>query len=189
MLVEKVSKDLFWIIWILGYKDYYGDSGYGNHALNKYSDSHDSDHYGAKSGHHGHQYGSGLYSRNRGYGYEKHYAYDKELATSKHSGSHGAHDSHYGAHDHSSKGGLSSYDKYGHNKYGGNSGYENNDYKKYGHLLGSHGNQGYGHSTYSAPVYHAPASVSTVYHEKSLPVYPTYVTPVSYGSGHGVTYY
>jgi hypothetical protein len=178
-----------------GYKNYYGDNGYGNHGLNKYSDYHDSDHYGSKSGSHGNQYGSGLWSRNRGYGYEKHYAYDKELATSKHAANHGAHDSHYGAHDHSGHKGLSSYDKYGHNKYGGNSGHENNDYGKYGHLLNSYGNHGYGNSahTQAVPIYHPPATTTVyhttapVYHAVPAPAYPTHGNP--YGSGHGVTYY
>lgn len=157
-----------------GYKDYYGDTGYGNHGLNKYSDYQNSDHYGAKSGSQGHNYGQGLWQRNRGYGYEKHYAYDKELSTNKHGGAHSDHDSHYGAHDQSGHKALQSHDKYGHNKYNGKTGHESNDYGKYGHLVDNYGKKSYGHSahtqvpvpTYIAsapPAYHAPPAHQQVY--------------------------
>jgi len=141
-----------------GYKDYYGDNGYGAHGLNKYSDYHDSDHYGAKSGSQGHNYGQGLWQRNRGYGYEKHYAYDKELSTSKHGGAHSDHKAHYGAHDHSGLDKVNSYDKYGHNKYAGQAGHENQDYGKYGHLSDNYGKKNYAVSshTHAVPTYHAP---------------------------------
>lgn len=49
----------------------------GHHGHHHYG------HHGAHGGHYGHHgnhangYGHGLYSRNRGYGFEKHYAYDK----------------------------------------------------------------------------------------------------------------
>lgn len=97
MSIIKMIK-LWWLI--VGALDKYGDNGYGSSGLEKYSK------YGSKGAHgnylwlsvnkiyyqlnsqlitgshggaYGHKHGYGLYSRNRGYGYEKHYAYDKEV--------------------------------------------------------------------------------------------------------------
>jgi hypothetical protein len=160
-----------------GLKDYYGDSGYGAHGLNKYSDHHDSGHYNAKSGSEGHNYGQGVWTRNRGYGYEKHYAYDKELSTSKYGGSHSDHKSSLGAHDKSATDKLSSYDKYGYNKYGGHAEHDSRDYGKYGHLLDTYGKKSYGESEQRqpAPVYQVPAPVYVEAVPQHIPAPPQHI--------------
>lgn len=84
-----------------GAKDHYADGAYGHNGHNHYNDYGSHGAHGGHYGNHHNGYGHGLYTRNRGYGFEKHYAYDKELATHKNShdyGSNGASGGHYGNH-------------------------------------------------------------------------------------------
>lgn len=63
-----------------GTHDKYGDHNSGSHGLKKYSNYGLNKADGAHTDAYKRNHGFGLYSRNRGYGYEKHYAYDKEVS-------------------------------------------------------------------------------------------------------------
>ncbi|OTF75900.1 hypothetical protein BLA29_009698, partial [Euroglyphus maynei] len=80
---------------IISYKNYYGDSEHLDQGLNKYNGHHKRDKYGGKSGNHNDYNDHHVYQRNRGYGYEKHYMFDKEYSTGKSTGSKQGHHSYY----------------------------------------------------------------------------------------------
>ena len=87
-------------------------------GLNKYNGHHKRDKYGGKSGNHKDYNDHHVYQRNRGYGYEKHFVYDKEYSTGKSSGTKNGHHSYYGDHDHGSKSTMDMHKNYDSKKYG-----------------------------------------------------------------------
>lgn len=142
------------------------------------------DKYGGQSAHYGNNYGNGLYTRDRGYGYEKHYAYDKELATKAYGSEHADKASNYGDHAKYDHSGLYSHGSSGHHKSGENKKYSAIGHNKYGHnngLYGDHskhyGSAGkilhlstpythYSTNNYEPETHYEPAS--------NYPVYPAY---------------
>ncbi|KAH9391105.1 hypothetical protein TYRP_006699 [Tyrophagus putrescentiae] len=122
-----------------GYKDYYGDTAYGNQGLNKYNNQHSSDNTGSSKGNHANYHGGHVYTRNRGYGYEKSYMYDKEFSTAKSGGSKGGHHSYYGDHKKGGQSSVKAFKNYGGKKYGAKKGHDEHAYGKYGHLMDDHG--------------------------------------------------
>ncbi|KAH9423625.1 hypothetical protein DERP_005205 [Dermatophagoides pteronyssinus] len=79
---------------ISSYKNY-GDSEHLDQGLNKYNGHHKRDKYGGKSGNHKDYNDHHVYQRNRGYGYEKHFVYDKEYSSGKSTGTKNGHHSYY----------------------------------------------------------------------------------------------
>jgi len=130
-----------------GNQDHYVDHGYADHALKKYNDYGSKDKYGGQSAHYSNDYGNGLYTRDRGYGYEKHYAYDKELATKAYSSENADKKANYGDHAKYDHSGLYSHGSSGHHKSGANKKYQANGYNKYGHNNGAYGDH---HKHYGA---------------------------------------
>lgn len=80
-----------------------------------------------------------MYTRNRGYGYEKSYMYDKEFSTAKSGGSKGGHHSYYGDHKKGGQSSVKAFKNYGGKKYGAKKGHDEHAYGKYGHLMDDHG--------------------------------------------------
>ena len=117
-----------------GHKKQAGWGDHGNHA------GHHADH--------GYGHGHGLWTRNRGYGYEKHYAWDKELATNKHGHGHGSHGGHHGNHATYGHHGAAGHGGYGHHKHGHGAHHDEHHGGKYGHLLGHYGDHGHGYHAY-----------------------------------------
>ncbi|UXI23260.1 secreted salivary gland peptide [Sarcoptes scabiei] len=113
-----------------GYRDKkFFDIEHLDQGLNKYTGHHKKDKYGGKSNQHKDYHDTHVYTRNRGYGYEKHFMFDKEYSTGKSSGRKNGHHSYYGDHDHGSKAGIDAhknYDlkKYGHKNYNNYDGYD-----------------------------------------------------------------
>ena len=176
----------------IGYKNYYGDTGYGNSGLNKYSGSHSSDHYGGKSGSHSNYNNGHVYTRNRGYGYEKHYMYDKEYSTSNKHGTKNGNHQYYGDHDKGQKYGLDMHKKYGHKKYGNKAGHSDHSYGKFDHLLDKHGehmmnlkNLHPGQEAYieTPVVEHIPVIQNDgAYHSEYVPVGDSYSGALNHGT-------
>lgn len=108
-------------------------------GLNKYSNQHSSDNFGGAKGNHANYHGNHVYTRNRGYGYEKTYMYDKEFSTAKQGGTKGGHHSYYGDHKKGGQSSVKAFKNYGGKKYGAKKGHDEHAYGKYGHLLDNHG--------------------------------------------------
>lgn len=136
-------------------------------GLNKYSSNQQSDKYGGKSGKHDNYHDGHVYTRNRGYGYEKHYMYDKEYSNSKHGGSKGGYHSYYGDHKKDGKSSVKAYKNYGGKKFGVKKSHDDHNYGKYGHLMDDH-DGGY--------VQHVP---ETAYVTQHVPLTVTQHMPVS----------
>ncbi|XP_015792187.1 stress protein DDR48-like [Tetranychus urticae] len=125
-----------------GTHDKYGDHNSGSHGLKKYSKYGLNKADGAQSGAYGRNHGFGLYSRNRGYGYEKHYAYDKEFSTNKHGSDHATQSGHHGHHDEHGQHDLAAHGDYKNDRYGAHDKFGKHGHGKYGHNAGSYGNHG-----------------------------------------------
>ena len=144
-----------------------------------------SDHYGAKKGGQAKFQGGQLYTRNRGYGYEKQYMYDKEYSNSKHDGSHSDFVSNYGDHDKAKQSSLDSAHKYGHNLFGGKSGHDDHAYGKYNHLSQDHKNDYLKHQSHLPHISSPHISSELSPHIGSYAVHqPKYIPMLESYSGH-----
>lgn len=134
------------------------------------------DKYGGQSAHYDNDYGNGLYTRDRGYGYEKHYAYDKELATKAYGSEHAGKANQYNDHAKYDHSGLHSLGSAGHHKSGANKKYIAAGHNKYGHSNGGYGDQQkhYGSSGKQLHLSTPYTHYSTNYEPPSYPVYPAY---------------
>lgn len=128
----------------------------------------------------GNKYGNGLYTRDRGYGYEKHYAYDKELSTKAYGAEHSDKAANYGDHSKYDHSGLYSHGSAGHHKSGANKNYGASGHNQYGHNNGLYGKH-YGASgkayQLSKPYTHY---VQSNYEPTNYPVYPAYKPSIYY---------
>lgn len=149
-------------------------------ALNKYTKNYASDHYGGKSGDYKTGHDAKVYTRNRGYGYEKHYMYDKEYSTSKHGGTEHGHHSYYGDHKKDQKYVLDAHKNYGHKKYGNKYGHDDHSLGKYDHLVDNHGEhyaKSYHNDHGGGKLIGMPVAVHTTGYEHATPIVTS-----SYGS-------
>lgn len=131
------------MLYILGYKNYYGDSEYLDQGLNKYSGHHKRDKYGAKSDTHKDFHDTHVYTRNRGYGYEKHYMFDKEYSTGKKVGTNKGKHSFFGDHDHGSKVTIDAHKNYDSKKYSNKNLAAVDPYEPIGIISNNHHNNDY----------------------------------------------
>lgn len=106
--------------------------------MSKYDKNYLANKYGGNQEEHHNHHGSHVYTRNRGYGFEKHYMYDKEYSTAKKEGVDSGHLSHYGDMKKDNKYGLDSYKNYGHKRYGHNDGHDLHALGKLDHLIDHH---------------------------------------------------
>lgn len=110
--------------------------------MNKYDKNYLANKYGGNHQEHHNHHGSHVYTRNRGYGFEKHYMYDKEYSTAKREGADSGHASHYGDMKKDNKYGLDSYSNYGHKRHGHNDGHDLHALGKLDHLIDHHAEHG-----------------------------------------------
>lgn len=101
-----------------GLYDKYGDKAWADQANQQHSNHGKHDSYGNSYNNAGANHGSGYYSRDRGYGYEKHYAYDKEVASKQHSDNHNSYGANHGLHDYYGNSGSNAHANHGHDRYG-----------------------------------------------------------------------
>lgn len=146
-----------------GLHDKYGDkawtdAGYQSHASHGKHDSHSN-----VQNAHGSDQGSGYYSRDRGYGYERQYAFDRVVDSKSHSNNHQQYANTRGLYDQYGAKNDYNFNKGGHEKYG--------LANKYGHgyrQLGSHDD--YAHSNNQAVGHYPPPLYKSNYY--SAPQYP-----------------
>ncbi|XP_013793969.1 uncharacterized protein LOC106478006 [Limulus polyphemus] len=87
----------------------------------------------------------GLYSRNRGYGYQKAYGYDKEISAHDIGANSGAYGSKFGLSDKYGHSNLDAHNRYAHGAHAGHDRYGAHGYGRYGHLNSGYGQAGYAH--------------------------------------------
>lgn len=153
-----------------GLYDKYGDKAWKDQGHSDQASHGKHDSYGNSYNSHGSGHGSGYYSRDRGYGYEKHYAYDKEVASKHHADNHNNYGSQHGLHDHYGNSASNSHAHQGHDKYGQASRYGNHGYGKRGSQLAA--NHDYGHNQNKGH-YYSHSSPQSYQHSYSSHV-PTY---------------
>lgn len=155
-----------------GLYDKYGDKAWNEHGHNGQTSHGKHDSYGNNYNTQNSGHGSGYYSRDRGYGYEKHYAYDKEVASKQHADNHNTYGSNHGLHDYYGNSESKSHGNQGHDKYGQLSRYGNHGYGKRGAHLDAHHN--YEHSNkFATP----PISYGHNHHSSYQSSYPDYHVP------------
>lgn len=153
-----------------GLYDKYGDkawtdNGYGGHSSHGKHDSHSNVHNS-----HGSDQGSGYYSRDRGYGYERQYAFDRVVDSKSHSNNHQQYANSHGLQDYYGTKNNYNFNKGGHDKFG--------LANKYGHgyrQVGAHDD--YAHSQSAAAHYPPPPPPlykSNYYSSPQYPQMPSY---------------
>jgi hypothetical protein len=175
-----------------GAKQHHQDSGYDDHMLKKYSDHGQHDKYGGAHSSHGSKHGNGLYTRDRGYGYEKHYAYDKELATKAYGADHSDRAHHYGDHGKHSTESLVDHGSSGHRSAGSAAKYGGSGHRRHSHAAGAYGDHHakHGANAHSAYQPYTEYSAEPAYAAEYAPSYPSsgYSAPSTYRSAYVPTY-
>lgn len=129
-----------------GLYDKYGDKGWNDQGHDSHSAYGKHDSYGNSYQSQNGGHSSGYYSRNRGYGYEKHYAYDKEVASKQHADNHNDYGNQHGLHDYYGNAASIGHHNQGHDRYGQLSRYGNHGYGKRGSDLAAHYDYGHDHN-------------------------------------------
>ncbi|XP_076319476.1 uncharacterized protein LOC143230218 [Tachypleus tridentatus] len=120
----------------------------------------------------------GLYARNRGFGYEKAYAYDKQLAAHDIGAKSGAYGQKFGLSDVYGHSNLDAHNKYAHGAHGAHDRYGAAGYGRYGQLNTGYGNTGYAHGAKSYAL--QPAAAYVVAHPAPAKSYSSPYTKITY---------
>ncbi|XP_013793408.1 shematrin-like protein 1, partial [Limulus polyphemus] len=156
----------------------HGAYAHGDAAVDADSAHRDLKAHGAVGAAHSNFKDKGFYARNRGFGYEKAFAYDKQLAAHDIGAKSGAYGQKFGLSDNYGHSNLDAHNKYAHGAQGGHDRYGAAGYGSYGHLNTGYGGAGYAHGAKSYS--HQPAAAYVVAHPAPAHSYSSPYTKITY---------